>query len=185
MGLARQQARAQDVVIRRRRDSGLEADRGEQARADPAGVPVARERDHRHAHPERLAGRGGAVVGEGVERNVDLVVERQMVFGLDFGRQDPEPLAADAVGREGRLEHGPGLGVAGAGRFQHQAGALDLLENPGPEGDHPSIDLGQVVERAEGDVAVTLHRQRPDLRRVAGRRIGEKAARQTDQELPQ
>jgi hypothetical protein len=87
----------------------------------------------------------------------------------------------DAGGRERRLERRPGLGIAGAGGLEDQPRTLDLVQDLGPERDHAAIDLRQVVERAEGDVAVALLGRRADLRGVARRGVGEKAARQADQ----
>ena len=61
-----------------RQSDSVSPDLGEQAGADPAGMAVAAQRHHRHAHPQRLAGGGGAVVGKRIERNVDPIVEREM-----------------------------------------------------------------------------------------------------------
>ena len=60
------------------------ADRGEEAGAHAGRVAVARQRHDGHAHPERLAGRGRAVIGEGIERDVHPAVAGQ-VLG-DLGR---------------------------------------------------------------------------------------------------
>ena len=56
----------------------VQADPVQQAGPDPCRVAVAAPGDHRHAHPQGLAGGGGAVIGEGVERNIRLAVQREM-----------------------------------------------------------------------------------------------------------
>ena len=52
-------------------DEFLEADLRKQAHADAGAVRITCEGDHGNAHPEGLAGGGGAVVGEGVEGDID------------------------------------------------------------------------------------------------------------------
>ena len=51
----------------------------EQADADAAGVAITGSCDHRDAHPERFAGRRGAVVGKRVERDIDACVGREVL----------------------------------------------------------------------------------------------------------
>ena len=54
--------------------SSLRLNLGEQAHSNPSGVTISRKRDDRHAHPQCLAGRGGAVVWEGIEGNIYFIV---------------------------------------------------------------------------------------------------------------
>ena len=66
---------------------------------DPAGVAIAAERYHRHSHPQRLAGRGGAIIGKWIQRNIDAVVEGEMrvafrQLGDEFDPLPPQPRVA-------------------------------------------------------------------------------------------
>ena len=80
-GLLGQKPGGQNIVVGTGRDTRLEVDGGQQAHADPCRMPITGKRHHRHPHPQGLAGGGGAVVRECVERKVDLVVEAQMIIG--------------------------------------------------------------------------------------------------------
>ena len=52
----RREARGRlDVGLRARGDEVAQADSGQHARPNASGVTVARERHHRHSHPQRLA----------------------------------------------------------------------------------------------------------------------------------
>ena len=125
----------------------------EQADADAAGVPITGSRDDRDAHPERFAGRRGAVIGKRVEGDVDPPVGREV---LGDGWRAPEEL--DTVGGEACLSE-PAVDVCLEDRhfqsvaFEEESGLGDLGEEFGPDGEHLVGDLGEVVETAESDVA--------------------------------
>ena len=70
-GAAGQRDGGRDVGRGAAGDQRRLAEARQQARADARGVRAPRERHHRHAHPQRLAGGGRAAVGERVERDVD------------------------------------------------------------------------------------------------------------------
>ena len=128
-----------------------------------------RPADHRHPHPERLAARGGAVVGKGVERDIDLVVKLEM-GGLT---RDPavhrEPRGIDAPGLEPRAEIGPRAGIGQRLALHDKAGVGNSGEHRRPERNRLVTHLAEIVERAEGNMPCTARRQGGERRAIGGR----------------
>ena len=162
----------------------VEADPVQDRGPHPGGMAVAQERDHRHAHPQRLAAGGGAAIGERVEGDVDLAIEPQMAGPVGDALEHPHPVRRDA-----------GLGQPAADPLFRRAGAeaAALEQQPGaghrgqeapPQPDRGLAELEAVVERAEGDVAAPDRRRRGGLGGGLGRRaVAQKAARQPAQPL--
>jgi len=89
---------------------------GQQAGPNPRNMVITLQNHHRNPHPQRLAGRGGAIVGKGVQRHIHPVVQGKMFFL----RQKPVKLDAlrihsaghETVGQPSadfRVIHGFGL----------------------------------------------------------------------------
>ncbi len=80
--------------------------------ADAGYMQDAAQSDDGDAHPQAFAGRGLAVVGEGIEADVDLREEGPVVFERE-GAAKEEAVGGDSSGGEGRAEvlAGEGAGV--------------------------------------------------------------------------
>ena len=137
-----------------------EADGGEEADADARHVAVAGEGEDGDAHPEGFAGGGGAVVGEGVEGDVEAVVAFEVAGVVGEFGEEGEAVGGDGVFGEELVEAGGGFGAGGG--FEGEAGVGDGLEDAGPEVEGGVVDFGEVVEAAEGDVVVGEVRGRGD-----------------------
>jgi hypothetical protein len=86
---------------------------GEEAGADPAGMAVAAQRHHRHAHPQCLAGGRGAVIGKRIERDArpQVEVERgQAGIDADGLAKRGDRVVEPALALEHKGEIGMGLG---------------------------------------------------------------------------
>ena len=70
------------------------------ADADAGDVGLAGEGDDGDAHPEGFAGGGGAVVGEGVQGDGDLVVALEMLGGGGLPGEEFEAVGGDTLGGE-------------------------------------------------------------------------------------
>ncbi len=68
-----------DVLVGRIRNQLRVTHRAKQAHSNARHVPLTRERNHRHTHPQRITGCRGAVIGKAVERNVSSSIGVQMV----------------------------------------------------------------------------------------------------------
>ena len=146
----------------------------------PSGVAVAGEGDDGEAHPEGLAGGGGAVVGKGVEGDVGVVVKSK-VCGGGFGvRAEIEAVGGDALFGECIDEGLLCRGGAEGGGFEKQAGVGDGLQDARPKSEKLGVDLGEGVEGAErdglGGVAVELHG-----RGIVGRAVAEEGFGEADE----
>ena len=73
---------------------------GSDAGADAGDVGFAEQRDDGDAHGEGFAGGGGAVVGEGVERDVDVAIEGKMLAICCSARGEDDLIFGQAVGLE-------------------------------------------------------------------------------------
>lgn len=125
----------------------------EEARADTGDVRRAGEGDHGHAHPEGFAGGGGAVVGERIERDVDAVVEREVVGDREFPAVEGETVGCDAVGGERGVQVGGDGGIAEAAGFQEETRGGQGAQNLGPECEDGGREFGEVVKAAEREGA--------------------------------
>ena len=85
------------------RDEFGDADRGEDADARAAGRGFAGQGDDGDAHPEGVATGGDAVVGEGIEADVDVVVEAKIIEAIL--REDEFDAVGGDAERAGRF-HG-------------------------------------------------------------------------------
>ena len=64
-----------------RREVG-QPDLAQQIEPDTGGMMIADEADHRHAHPQRFAGCRRAVIGERIERDVDLGIGIEVIHDV-------------------------------------------------------------------------------------------------------
>ena len=118
-------------------------------------------------HPERLADREAAGIGEGIEGDVDPAIggEQRLVRHAGFQRHAirRQPVRGEA-----------GLHAVARRRLAQRMGAEDEAavrhgrQDAGPGAQHRRRHLGQVVEAAEGDMATRQRRQRRH-RGAAGR----------------
>jgi hypothetical protein len=114
--------------------------------------------DDGNPHPERVQAGCVTVVGEGVEHDVGLVVELDVLIAWD-ARLDADAIFRNACAGENVEE------VFASGGFrieQEQAGIGDGNEYFGPEFQDAPIDLAGVIERDEGDVAIGSSGERKD-----------------------
>ena len=118
----------------------------------------ARQRDHRHPHPQRLQAGGAAVVRRGVERDVDVAVLLHHV-GQAARASENQPIGADALGREQRGKAGLHLGVFQRRRLEQQLSARQGLQHPRPQRDGSRRQLHRVVERAQAQHSAGLARR--------------------------
>jgi hypothetical protein len=135
-------------------DEVLEIELGENGDAtagDGAGGRaggVRGEGDEGDAHPEGVAGSGAAGVGEGVEGDVDLLIELEVLRERQEGGEDA------AVGEVfGSEEVFDALAVDAREGMEEQAGVGELPENLRPGFQSGGRDFEEVVEAAEGDGA--------------------------------
>jgi len=103
------------------------ADRGEQRKADPRSVAIAGEGDHGRTHPESLAGRRGAVVGEGVKRHIDSGVGREMVARAIEKAEEFDSVAGNSSGGEFFADAGLHIGVIQIGAFDQEPRVGNLV----------------------------------------------------------
>mmetsp|Transcript_8613 Transcript_8613/g.26179 ORF Transcript_8613/g.26179 Transcript_8613/m.26179 type:complete len:320 (-) Transcript_8613:783-1742(-) len=141
------------------------------------------EADHRHSHQQRLARRRRVRIREGVQGNVDLVVDLQVVERRGRERHQLEPILSDAVALEVLDEGGLHVRRVEALVLHQQAAARHLAQHAGPEGDARRADLGQAAEAAEGDVACAERRQWLDIWNARRRRVTEETTWQPDELL--
>ena len=141
----------------------------EVAQLAPAGPPdrrPARHREGRDPHPEGIQAGGVPVVGQGVQAEIDPVVElqilgpRSLVDERDACRINLLPLqpGQDLVPRRALWRHHQEArpGTARSTRAQSAR--------------HPAVDLAEGVQAAEGDRAGFQGRQRAH-RRLVGQRV--------------
>ncbi len=148
----------------------------------PAGEGGAGQGDHRHPHQQRFAGGQAAGVGPGVQGDVDAVVgiEKGDVVFRAFQHY---ALPLDAGGFEFRPQTFAEGGVAVLATLQQQPTVGNLLKQARPLADQLRVDLGRVVQAAEGHIAVCGGRQRAHRRRVLGRHIADVVVGHPDQLL--
>lgn len=111
---------------------------------------AARERDDGNAHVQRVEGRRSAGVGKRVEGDVDAVVEFQVVMRGEVAHEF-QAVGVDAFGRKLRED---GAVVGGGERVKDQPRVGNVSQEPGPRMTGLRGYLGEVVEAAEGDVAL-------------------------------
>ncbi len=138
------------------------------------------QRHHRHAHPQRLAGREAAGIGHGVERQVDAGIGGKQILVRAAG-QHLDPLRCDPARAQIRLHTCFRVAFAGDGRKQQQAAARHGVEDLRPQIERRRVELRGIVEAAEGDMPRRQRRQRRHRRRVVGRRVAEIAVLQADE----
>ena len=119
-------------LLLRAGDAPIASSRPKKRESDPTAVHLADPRQDRNSHPERLAGRRGAVVGEGIKRNVDPVVRGEMVVLARQVREELDPRGVkpagpqrreDAVTKDLRLE---------LARLQHESRLQGSPRSPSP-----------------------------------------------------
>ncbi len=97
-----------------------EAEVRQEAHADPGDMGISRLGDDRHPHPQGLAGGRHAVVGEGVEGDIDLVVEREMAGGRGDVAVHLQALGGDSVAREQAGQALPRAGIGERRRLEDE-----------------------------------------------------------------
>ncbi len=112
---------------------------------------------HRDSHPEGFTGGGGAVVGEGVQSDVHIVISGQMLSHAHGFANQKQPFPADAFGGESFKVVPAHAGVVQGGILQHEFRPSDLFENQRPGLNHHVSGLGWIVEAAEGYIALFEH----------------------------
>ncbi len=170
-----------DVVGFGLRDQFRQAEVGQDARTDAPHMSGSEQGNHRNPHPQGLKGCGRAVVGKGIECDIRLVVQGDMLLlRLDSGRQG-DPLGRDAIFREEAKIMLPGPPAPQLSAFQQDAGTGNLAQNLGPCGHHVFRDFAQIIERREGELVSLQKREVFYLRRHIKRRIAMKSMGQADQ----
>ena len=138
------------------------------------------EGDHGHAHPEGVQAGGVAVVGEGVQPQVDAGGKAPDTAGgaggrRTFTRSGAMPSCASKSSVRWRW-------LPFGGQISNLR-TLDGLEDSGPEFQHGGVDLAEVVEAAEGDVALRQGGQGVDGRFAAERIVAPESVGQADRLL--
>ena len=126
-------------------DEFFEVEIGELAEAGARDCGSAGEGDDGDAHPEGVETGGVAVVGNGVEGDVDVVVEGEVIGAGAAGVEGD----AGGVDVEGLLDAGAGGAFGGE---EVEAGVGEGVEDVGPEMEGGWGDFAEVVEAAEGDL---------------------------------
>jgi hypothetical protein len=130
-----------------------EAGVAEEGDALAGGPAVAIETEDGDALPEGFHGGGAAIVGEGVEGEVDIGVGgEEVVVGGAAGAG--EAVRGDAVGFEGVEKVLADGGAMEEAVFEDQAGVGGAAEDFGPGGDYRGVELVVGGEAAEGEVTV-------------------------------
>ena len=152
-------------LLRRVGGQFRKAEVGEQGEPCARGCGVADEVDDGNPHPEGVEAGGLAGVGERVESDVDAVVQfevRRPGLPADEGHTlafDPCPLQ----------QFRSALACGAVWCKQNQPRAIDGAENPCPERQDEFVDLAEIVEAAECDLAAVQGRQG-----IHGRPAGER-----------
>ena len=155
-------------ILRTIGDQAGQPDALQKCRPDPGAVRRAGQRHYRHSHPERLAGRGGAVVGEAVQRDVHRAVELQM-FGVTYRvALQLKALGADPLCREEAEESCPAPRVRQRVSLDDHPGTRHAMQRTCPERDGLRRYLGGIVERAKPDRAVGEGGEFSDRGRLLG-----------------
>jgi hypothetical protein len=134
----------------------------------PAAKGLARTGDDRHTHPQRFAGRKSAVVGPGIQRDVDAMVtperflRRAPAVRLDPRFRDPMPGKHPPIARGRRLVFEPAI-------HQNHACVRQRPKNPSPHRHRLRRGLRYDVEAAKRDVACGAGGQRIYRRSVIWR----------------
>ncbi len=106
---------------------------------------TAGEGNHWNAHPERIQCGAASVVGERVERYIDIAVGSQ-VFARGYRTREPQALFRDAVFGEPAPEivlHG---WLFQSVVLQQQTAFGNKMQNSGPELHHIASDLARAVK---------------------------------------
>ena len=125
------------------RDELGEGEVGELADAGAGDGGAANAGDGGDAHPESVEAGGVAVIGEGVEAEVNAVVEAHIV-GAGAAVEE-----FDASGGEVEFFEDAVSQFSDRGE-EEEAGGGKGVEDGGPEGEGAVVDLAEVVEAAEG-----------------------------------
>jgi hypothetical protein len=113
------------------------------------------KRDEGDAHPESVEAGGVAAVGEGVEDDIDAMIEREVV-GARAPFDEFEAIRSDARCGE---EIGGALAVLAKAAEEEESGVWDLGEDTRPEAEDGVIDLREIVEAAEGEESLGVRRE--------------------------
>lgn len=117
------------------------------------GPAVAIEAENGDALPEGFHGGGAAVVGEGVEGDIDIGVGGEEII-VGGPAAAGEPVRGDAVGLEGIEEMLADGGPVEEAVFKGETGVRGAAEDFCPGGDDVRIQLVVRGEAAEGEVAI-------------------------------
>ena len=139
-----------DVGVQRRSAEVGQAGVDEDGVAEAFVEGGADEGDGGHAHPEGFAGGGSTGLGEGVERDVDIVVMGHM-GAPDGGEFDA--FGGDAVVGEDGAEVGLEGGAAGFGADEAEAGLINGADDFCPGFDDAAGEFIGVVHGAEGEMS--------------------------------
>ena len=123
---------------------------------------IADKGDDGNAHPERIERSGVPVVREGIESDVDAVVECEVTRTRDTTDKF-DAMGFDTAAMKD-VEH---VVMDGARGEKQKAGIGDFPERGGPEAKDAVVHFAKVIETAESDVAVASRRKSVD-RRIVG-----------------
>mmetsp|Transcript_35185 Transcript_35185/g.56572 ORF Transcript_35185/g.56572 Transcript_35185/m.56572 type:complete len:288 (+) Transcript_35185:381-1244(+) len=160
-----------------------ETDGGEEGQAGPGAVRLASNADGWHAHQQGFACCCGVRVWEGIEGNVDLVVNVEVVEGSGCQGHELQPVLCNAVGLELAEECLLSLCRVEALVFHEQPTARNLAENTRPERHAWVAHLGQVAEAAKSHKALAQGRKCLHVGDARRRRVAQKAPWYSDQFL--
>ena len=99
----------------------LMADGRKQGQPHSGCVGVSGKRDHGNAHPEGFAGRGGAVVGKGVEGHIHAGVGGEVLGGACKEAEEFDSVVGNSSGGEFIADAGENLGVLEVGALDQEA----------------------------------------------------------------
>lgn len=131
-----------------------EAGVGEHGVANAADMAVACEGDDGDTTDESFGGGGGAVVGEGIEGDVDVAVGQEVIAKRGGFASKFEAIDGDASAGSAAADMGDGVGMAEGFVLDDQPRVGDALEERGPGAEDVITDLGIGIEGAKDDGCV-------------------------------
>lgn len=138
-----------DVLLGTVGDPLGEAELGELAQPPAGDGKISHQREHGHAHPESVEAGGVAVVGEGIDHQVDAVVLLE-VGQHGAGRDELHAVGGRTLEPQKRPD---AVAMPARWRKQDKARSRECGEESRPKAEDRVGDLPEAIETAEGDVA--------------------------------
>lgn len=123
----------------------LESNLVEEAHTDARDVMIAGERHEGDTHPKRLQTSGRAVIGKGIERDVDEIETLQMSGVVRMRRQNVDLFRGNASSFEAASETGAHAGIVTGEVFEDQLGTVNAAQDLSPGVEHATERLAKLL----------------------------------------